>query len=186
MPKVVAEKNDWIKVGFGLFAKYGEAGIVVDKMVRILKCNRSSFYWHFKTKKAFIKEVVDFWVEFDTEQIILLTEKSGTASEKFEALVKAVFRKDPQMDFVFHIKRYARKDEAIQKIIDEVDNKRITYTASILSALGYTSEEALIKARIFYKYLIGHHEMMRYKKQSPNYVMEVMNELEAFISINRS
>ena len=183
MPKIVAEKTDWVKLGFGLFAKHGEAGIIVDKMVRILKCNRSSFYWHFTSKKEFVKEIIDFWIDLDTEQIIVLTEKSGTPQEKFKALVKAVFREDPQMDFVFHIKRYARKDKSIQMQIDKVDNRRITYTASILKDLGHSPEEAFVKANLFYKYLIGHHEMLRYKKQPKNYVDEVLKDLRQFIPL---
>ena len=183
MPKIVAEKIEWVKLGFGLFAKHGEAGIVVDKMVRILKCNRSSFYWHFTSKTEFINEIIDFWIELDTEQIIALTEKSGTPEAKFKALVKAVFREDPQMDFVFHIKRYARKDKTIQQRIDAVDQRRIDYTASLLEGLGHPMEAAAAKAEIFYKYLIGHHEMLRYKKQSVQYVDQVYEDLKHFITL---
>ncbi len=183
MPKIVAEKMDWVKLGYGLFAKHGEAGIIVEKMVRILKCNRSSFYWHFRSKTEFINEIINFWIALDTEQIIALTEKSGTPEAKFQALVKAVFQEDPQMDFVFYIKRYARKDKTVQQRIDAVDTRRITYTASLLEDLGHSPKSALTKAIIFYKYLIGHHEMLRYKKQAPNYVDQVYEELKHFIAL---
>ncbi|MEM9329584.1 MAG: TetR/AcrR family transcriptional regulator [Bacteroidota bacterium] len=182
MPKVVAEKVDWVKLGFELFARHGEAGIIVDKMVQVLKCNRSSFYWHFHSKTEFIKAIVAFWIDIDTEQIIVLTNKSGSPTEKFTSLIQAVFREDPQMDFVFHIKRYALKDKSVQKQIDEVDTRRINYTASLLEDLGYTQEDAVLKSSIFYKYLIGHHEMIRYKKQPKNYVDQVLKEIEQFIA----
>ena len=87
------------------------------------------------------------------------------------------------MDFVFHIKRYARKYKATQQAIDEVDQRRIDYTASLLEGMGHTYKEAALKAQIFYKYLIGHHEMLRYKKQSKHYVDEVYDELKQFISL---
>lgn len=183
MPKVVAEKSDWIKLGFQLFSMDGESGLIVDHMVKQLKCNRSSFYWHFKTKKAFIHELVSYWMDFDTDQLIALTQQPGTPKEQFQLLVKEVFKADPLIDFVFYIKRYALKDQAVQKSIDEIDQRRIAYTTSLLAQLGYTEKEAAIKAQVFYKYLIGYHEMIRYKKQPDNYLDEVNDELRQFIII---
>ncbi len=183
MPKIVAEKTAWIKLGFELFARHGAVGIVVDKMAGTLKCNRSSFYWHFKSKKEFINEIISYWTEADTEQIIVMTEKAGSPKQKFKNLVEVVFKKDPYMDFVFHIKRYATRENEIQRIIDEIDQRRINYVSSILVDLGYSERESDIKARLFYKYLIGYHEMLRYKPQTTNYVKEVCKELRQFISI---
>ena len=183
MPKVVAEKKDWITLGFDLFAKQGEAGIIVDKMVNVLKCNRSSFYWHFNSKKEFIQMIIEYWTDFDTEQVIAMTEKSGSPKTKFKKLVEVAFKQDPQIDFVFHIKRYALKHKNIQGIIDEIDQRRISYTASLLMEMGLTEEEATLKAGIFYNYLIGYHEMIRYKKQEKDYVKRVYQELSQFIPL---
>ncbi len=180
MPKIVALKEDWIKLGFKLFSEKGESGLIVDKMSDKLACNRSSFYWHFKSKKAFIKEIVNYWVESDTNQIIALTENRGDPSEKFKALVKLTFRKDPDMDFVFYLKRYAIKNPDIQTIIDKVDQRRMDYVKDIFFQMGH-GEHAEPMAKAFYKYLIGHHEMIRYKSQSRNYHEEVLKELKEFI-----
>ena len=54
MPKIIAKKQDWINLGYKLFSEKGIAGIVVEKMASILNVNKSSFYWHFKTKKEFV------------------------------------------------------------------------------------------------------------------------------------
>ena len=54
MPKIIAKKEDWINLGYRLFAEQGVSGINVENMAKILKVNKSSFYWHFKTKKEFI------------------------------------------------------------------------------------------------------------------------------------
>ncbi|GAB4245746.1 MAG: hypothetical protein Tsb0034_24380 [Ekhidna sp.] len=183
MPKVVAEKRDWIKLGFELFANHGEAGIIVDKMVAKLKCNRSSFYWHFKSKKGFIREIVDYWMDFDTEAIIALTEKSQSPKVKLKSLVATVFHKDPQMDFVFYLKRYAQKDDTIRDLIDQVDQRRMKYVSDIFQELGYSKKDAELKASIFYKYLIGYHEMIRYRNQPKDYVKIVFDELTHFIKI---
>ena len=183
MPKIVAEKEDWIKLGFESFASHGASAIVVDKMASKLKCNRSSFYWHFSSKENFIDEILNYWIDADTNQIIAQVERGRNPKEKFRLLVKITFKADPYIDFIFHLKRYAIKRKDIQKIIDDIDDQRIAYVAALLEENGYEKEEALIKAGLFYKYLIGYHEMIKYKKQPRNYVEGVFQELNHFIEL---
>lgn len=181
MPKIVATKEDWIKLGFKLFSENGTHGIVVEKMAKKLKVNKSSFYWHFKTKKDFFNEIISFWVNEDTNEIIEGVESKKTGKEKFKELIKLAFKKDPYQDFFFFLKRYALKDKKTLSLIDNIDSQRINYTKMILVEMGYLEDEALIKATLFYKYLIGYHEMIRYKKQAKDYLTEVEKELSQFI-----
>jgi len=181
MPKIIAIKQDWINLGYKLFSEQGIAGIVVEKMAKKLKVNKSSFYWHFKTKKDFVTEIVSFWVSKNTNQIISMTDSEKSGKEKFEKLIELSFKKEPFLDFNFFLKRYALKDKNIQSVIDEIDNQRIEYTKSILIEMNYSENEAKRKSKLFYKYLIGYHEMMRYKKQVKNYTTEVKNEISQFI-----
>lgn len=183
MPRIVADKMDWVKLGFKLFAAHGISGIIVDKMANKLKCNRSSFYWHFSSKKGFMDEIVEYWKETDTNEIIALTQNGHTASERFRTLIKIVFKADPNIDFIFHLKRYAIGKKNIQRVIDGIDTQRMEYVAALLRDLGHDESEAPEKAEIFYKYLIGYHEMIRYKKQEKDYEEKVYTELRHFIRL---
>lgn len=173
MPKIIAKKEDWIILGYKQFSKNGINGIVVEKMALKLNVNKSSFYWHFKTKKVFLNEIITFWVSSDTNKIITMVESKPLGKEKFEGLIKLAFKKEPNLDFIFFLKRYALKDKKIQTLIDKIDAQRIDYTKSILIEMGFSESEANIKSTLFYKYLIGYHEMIRYKKQSKDYVNNV-------------
>jgi len=181
MPKIIATKEDWISLGYDLFSQEGISGIVVEKMAAKLRVNKSSFYWHFKTKKDFLNEIISFWIATDTTAIIERVESKSGPKEKWNSLIEIVFKKEPHLDFIFFLKRYALKDKRIQALIDEIDSKRISYTQHLLIQIGYSKKEALIKSKLFYKYLIGYHEMIRYKKQHKNYVNEVKIELAQFI-----
>lgn len=183
MPKIVAEKKDWLKLGLSLFAENGASGIVVEKMAKKLKCNKSSFYWHFKTKKEFINQLVDYWIFVETDQIIQMTNSEESTLDKLETLVRITYKKWPDLDFVFYLKRYAIKEKRIQKIIDDIDQQRIDYVTELLQELGHSRSDAEVKSSVFYKHLIGYHEMIRYKKQSKNYVQEVIDELKQFIKL---
>lgn len=181
MPKIIAKKEDWILLGYKLFSEKGINGLVVEKMALKLKVNKSSFYWHFKTKKEFLNEIISFWVSTDTNSIITMVESKPLGKEKFNGLIELAFKKEPYLDFIFFLKRYALKDTKIQTLIDSIDSQRIEYTKSILIEMGFSENDAFIKATLFYKYLIGYHEMIRYKKQSKNYIEEVKKELNQFI-----
>ncbi|MEE9439081.1 MAG: TetR/AcrR family transcriptional regulator, partial [Saprospiraceae bacterium] len=99
MPKIVAQKKDWIKLGHTLFSEVGVSGIIIEKLSRKLKCNKSSFYWHFKTKKEFIDQIIALWIENETEQIIRLTNNEKSNSKKFKTLIELVYKKMPNQDF---------------------------------------------------------------------------------------
>ncbi|AUP77724.1 TetR/AcrR family transcriptional regulator [Flavivirga eckloniae] len=185
MPKIIAKKEDWIALGYKLFAEQGAKGIIVEKMAAKLKVNKSSFYWHFKTKKDFINDIIAFWVSAETNEIIAATENKKTGKEKFEKLIELSFKQEPHLDFIFFLKRYALKNKKIQSLIDEIDKQRIQYTKTLLLEMGFSANEAEIKSNLFYKYLIGYHEMIRYKKQDKNYVNDVKKELSQFINYIR-
>lgn len=183
MPKIVATKHQWIKLGYELFSNSGIRGINVDTMSKALKCNRSSFYWHFQSKEDFLNELIEHWKKTETELIISTVEKSQSPKEKLEAFFKIAFKDDPYLEFIFFLKRYAKRKKDIQVVIDEIDDRRLEYSTKLFHDIGYTKKEAAIKASIFYKYLIGHHEMIRNKKQPKNYLIKVKKELQHFLEI---
>ena len=184
MPKIIATKQDWIKLGYKTFSKSGIKGIIVEKMAKTLKVNKSSFYWHFKTKADFIDKIVSYWIQNETESIIDFTDKEKAIHEKIDAFFKIAFKNDPYLEFIFYLKKYAIKNKKYQVIIDNIDLRRLNFTTNLFQELGYNQKEAEIKASIFYKYLIGYHEMIRHKKQDKNYLAEVKSELKHFLKID--
>jgi len=88
-----------------------------------------------------------------------------------------VFKKDSTLDFIFHLKRYGQKNKDIKKIVDQIDKQRVAFGSNLFMEMGFSEEEAKIKSSVTYKYLIGYHELIRYKKQPKNYLDEVLKEL---------
>jgi len=181
MPKIVAKKEDWIKLGYRLFAEEGISGIIVEKMAKKLKVNKSSFYWHFKTKKDFIEQLIMFWINNETERIINLTDSEKPGLQKFKKLIALIYKQDLFLDFTFYLKRYARNEKKIQKIIDKIDNQRIAYADKLLQEIGHSKQDAKIKSMLLHKHFVGYHEVIRYKEQNVNYQKEVRKELNQFI-----
>ena len=181
MPKIIAKKEDWINLGYRIFSEQGASEIIVEKMAKVLKVNKSSFYWHFKTKKEFIEHLIKFWIKNETERIINLTDSKKTGLQKFKTLMVLVYKQDPFLDFIFHLKRYAIKEKKIQIIIDKIDSQRIKYTYDLLLEMGYSKQDASIKSKLLYKHFLGYHEMIRNKKQKNDYQKEVKKEINQFV-----
>ena len=182
MPKIIATKEDWINLGYELFSEQGVSGIIVEKMAKTLKVNKSSFYWHFKTKKDFIEQLILFWIKNETEQIISLTDSKKPGLQKFKTLIALIYKQDLFLDFTFYLKRYARNEKKIQIIIDKIDNQRIEYANKLLQEMGYSKQDSKIKSTLLHKHFVGYHETIRYKKQNINYQKEVKIELNQFIN----
>jgi len=113
MPKIVATKIQWIKLGYELFSEAGIQGINVDVMSKKLRCNRSSFYWHFNSKKDFVNELVDFWINTYTLEVINEVHDQVNPKDKLFKLFEIVFKKDSTLDFIFYLKKYGQKDKQL-------------------------------------------------------------------------
>lgn len=184
MPKLVCSKEDWIKLGYQFFAIKGIDGLVVEQIASKLKCNKSSFYWHFKNKANFVDEIIDYWVRTETHAIINLVDAQKNPKKKYAAFLEICFQHDPYLDFIFFLKRYAVKSKRHQRLIDEIDERRLEYTAGLFQGLGYSKTNSRVMASVFYKYLIGFHEMHRYRKPNKNQMKVVKREL-SFLLQNR-
>ncbi len=141
MPKIIAKKEDWINLGYKLFSEQGDTGIIVEKMAKILKVNKSSFYWYFKTKTIFIEELILLLKNNETERIINLTNDKKSGIQRLNMLIALIYKQDPYLDFVFYLKRYARKKKDVQAIIDNIDKQRIEYAKNLLQDIGYSEPQ---------------------------------------------
>ncbi len=186
MPKIVAKQIDWIMLGYTLFADKGIAGINVDEMSRRLSCNKSSFYWHFKSKDNFIQLLLEYWVEKDTQNIMDRTKIDLSPIKRLFTFYTLVFKKDDHLDFIFYLKKYAQSRPELKGFLEQIDVKRIAFVENLLMDLDFEKEEAVVRAEAFYKFLIGYHEMIRYKNQPHEYIADVLPQLQLIIPINAS
>lgn len=183
MPKIVATKDQWIKLGCELFSEAGIIGLNVEVMSKRLKCNRSSFYWHFKSKDDFVDNLVDFWKILYTNKVIIEVNKEKDPHEKLFKLIDITLKEDSNLDFIFYMKKYGKKNKRIKKVVDQIDSKRIDFGTELLMEIGYSKKDALFRTVIISKYLIGHHEMMKYKKRPKEYLVNAKNEIKYILNL---
>lgn len=145
-------KTDWIRHGLRTLAQKGHGALKVGPMAEALDVSRGSFYWHFRDIEDFLAEVRAAWRDRMTEQIIRdLDEKPGP--ERLRHLMQRGFVGQRRLDRA--IRSWAAEDAAVAALVAEVDTRRVTHIAELLSAAGVPVARAQTRATFLYWAYLG-------------------------------
>ena len=154
MPKNIASKQDWLNLGLKLLNEKGRTALVVEKMSKALGVSKTSFYWHFKTRNAFLIELAEHWVKQGTQHYIDSANKYETDREKLFHLTQKVFTKGHSLNSIRYWREIAQENETISEIVTNVELQRIAYIQSLLTS-EFDSEKSYHRADILYHYFLG-------------------------------
>lgn len=149
----------WIEAATELLVDGGVDLVRVDVVARALEVTRGSFYWHFKDRDDLLARVLESWRAGATEQVIERFEgRGGPPRERIAELLSLPFRgpaAERAARIELAIRDWARRDATAQRAVDEVDARRIGYTAQCFSALGFDIPDARSRAFILYGYQLA-------------------------------
>jgi len=163
MPATKVKKSNWIKLGIKKFSIDGILGVNVDQMAKTLDCNRSSFYWHFKSKEKFLNEMIQYWFENSISPITAEVNKKQSASERLITFMTLSFEDKNRKDLMFHLRKLSQTDSKTKELLDYLTSKRLTYISLLIQDLGYGKKEAKIKSEILFNFYLGWYEINKYK-----------------------
>jgi len=165
--KVQLTPADWIDAATQVLVDKSIDAVRVDVLAKGLKVTRGSFYWHFQDRDDLLRQLLKSWRDAATEQIINRFERSGAdpealvrelASLPFRELASLPFRgrsAAASASIELAIRAWARRDEMARQVVDEVDAKRLSYVSQCFVALGFTFQEAGMRAFLLYSYMIS-------------------------------
>jgi len=163
MPATKVEKSKWLKLGIKEFSIKGVQGMNVEQMAKRLNCNKSSFYWHFKSKEKFLNEMIQYWFENSIKSITEVVGKESNPKERFEKFIKQSFKDKSRKDLMYHLRVLSKTDSKVKELLNYLTSKRLLYTSSLIQELGYSHKEAEIKSEILLNFYIGWYETNKYK-----------------------
>ena len=147
-------REDWINRGLKVLAEGGVEAVRVEPLARRLAVTKGSFYWHFKNRQALLLEILQAWVNRRTDSIIDQVEAAGgSASAKLMYLFELAVQDDGRIENA--IRAWAASDVRVADVLDQVDRRRLTYTRDLFLAVGFSSLDAMVRARMVYYALIG-------------------------------
>lgn len=163
MPATKVKKSQWIKLGIKKFSVDGIVGINVEQMAETLDCNRSSFYWHFKSKEKFLNEMIQYWFEDSIKPITVEVNKKQNASERLIKFMTLSFEDRTRKDLMYHLRKLSQIDSNVKELLDYLTSKRLAYISSLIQDLGYSKKEAKMKSEILFNFYLGWYEINKYK-----------------------
>jgi AcrR family transcriptional regulator len=157
--------ESWIEAATTLLVDQGIDSVRVDLLARILGVTRGSFYWHFKDRQDLLRSVLQAWHRRATEQVTANFE-SRTADPQLliRDLISLPARgrsAQRAARIELAIRAWARRDEMARRALDEADASRIAYHVQVFSALGFSDDEARMRAFMLYGYEIGESLLQR-------------------------
>jgi len=177
MSKTAAVRRNpevWMSLALEILASEGVERVMVEPMARKLGVTKGSFYWHFKNRNDLLQQMVDHWAAEMTSLVIdKVATKDTPPQEKMLTLVEEISLKrrgrfDPA------IRAWSKKDVMVEKTVRDIDKMRLTFLANLLEDAGFSEDDADIRARLLYGYMVGESS-----------VLHNSNKFEQFESLKR-
>lgn len=149
----------WIDAARRCLIDEGIAGVKVDRLASKLGVSRGGFYHNFTDRDDLLDQLVEHWA---INCRFLPHDPPGKsppeAAAWFDRAVERLILNDGfDHRFDMAIRDWGRSDSRARVAIDRADGERISALGAFFAALGYSSAEAAIRARVFYFHQIGYY-----------------------------
>jgi AcrR family transcriptional regulator len=154
-------RADWLVAARDALIQEGPVAVKVERLAKRLGVTRGGFYWHFRNRDDLLNSLLKAW---QTETNVLFEAAlQGNHSDgigEFLALCRSWVNEDvysPAYDSA--VRDWARSSHAVAKVVKRVDRKRVDIIKRIFLDIGYSEEEAFIRARITYFHQVGYYTL---------------------------
>jgi AcrR family transcriptional regulator len=147
-------KEEWLARALEVLGKKGASELTVESLAQKLGVTKGSFYWHFKDRADFFRQLIEYWDEHFTQTVI--TEISGLnvpPEKRLLELMRLVLSK--RLDRLeMPVRAWAQQNPALAPLVRRVDRHRISFVRSLFLEMGFDEDEAEMRTRIFLTYMI--------------------------------
>ena len=147
-------REQWLARALEVLGKKGSSELTVESLAQKLGVTKGSFYWHFKDRANFFRQLIEYWDEHFTQTVITkVTDQGGTPEERLLALMQLVQTK--RLDrFEMPIRAWAQQNSKLAPLVRSVDRHRILFVSTLFQEMGFDEGEADMRTRIFLTYMI--------------------------------
>lgn len=180
-PNTRLTREDWIAAAMDALIKKSIDGVRVEVLAEQLGITKGSFYSHFANRQELLDAVLESWQSTATTNVIARLD-SGVkdAGLRLRALYRLSHLKTadtPGGPLELAIRAWARRDQAVRKVLQGVDKARTHYIARLFEQIGYESFEARARAVLYYGYVAGRNILVQSGEQESQLVYTAVEEL---------
>ena len=147
-------KEEWLARALEVLGKKGSGEMTIELLAQHLGVTKGSFYWHFRDRTDFFRQLIEYWDEHFTQTVIAaISDPGASPEERLLELMRLVLTK--RLDrFEMPVRTWAQQNPALAPLVRSVDRKRISFVKSFFIEMGFDEDEADMRTRIFLTYMI--------------------------------
>ncbi len=141
-------KDDWLEAGLDMLGTVSVAEVSVEALAKRLGIAKSGFYWHFKDRREFLDQLLDYWyreiieVISENEQVVELEPVA-----RLTTAVEMIFRHD-LVKYELSLHQWATTDKRADKVMRKANRVRIEFAKTIFAELGFDEDEIEVRSML--------------------------------------
>lgn len=152
-------REDWVDAAYARFSDGGIGAVSVEAVARDLGATKGSFYWHFTDRGALIDDVLTRWEELETERLIDLVERVEDPAERLAKLLEVIAHRTTERSGERTLFAEAAA-LGITDVVARATERRVSYTARLLEAVGIEPADARRRAVIVVAAVVGYQQLV--------------------------
>lgn len=151
--------DDWVKAAEDLMAVENVKGVQISSLCLKLNVTKGSFYWHFSSREALLRGILNDWRRRMTLNIVTRLAKAAAndPASIFRGLLglprNAFSARGTALEM--SIRDWGRRETAPRETLKEVDLIRLTHIEQTFCGLGFSGQEAKLRGYIAYALMMG-------------------------------
>lgn len=146
-------KTDWLELGQALLKSHGPAALTLEKLTDAAGKTRGSFYHHFKSRDAFLTEMIEIWQTTSLSSIATRLQSEDSLAGKREIMRGVSMEWDGAFERQLRI--LAAQEPLVANLLSKVDELRIQGLASMIAVLQPDVEDPAAFAFVQYAAIVG-------------------------------
>jgi AcrR family transcriptional regulator len=166
-------REEWLRLALDAVATKGQAKLRIHELVKHLGVTRGSFYWHFKDRDDFVRQLVDFYHRWATDEVLVEVERvGGDAANRLKTVMRFV-AKIELGKYENAMMSWGVQEEIVAQSFEIAIRRRIEFIRTLFLQLGYEGQELETRTLAFVGYM-----MIIFSSESPSVREEHLRHLD--------
>jgi AcrR family transcriptional regulator len=144
---------DWEQAGLDTLGELGVSAVAVEPLARRLGVTKGSFYWHFPSREALLKIILERW-ELQDEEEFALVESINEPKERMRRLFRRTGESEMKSHAIYASLLRSPEHPIVQPVLTRVTNRRLAFLTEAYRQAGFDLDAAF-RARLAYAAYAG-------------------------------
>ncbi|MEM7118773.1 MAG: TetR/AcrR family transcriptional regulator [Chloroflexota bacterium] len=146
-------KQDWLDEGLALLEEEGAGRLKIDVLKARLGVTKGSFYHHFKNFQDYKTNLLAYYEEARTLQVIALVEGEETAVQRLNRIFDVTAQASAKLEVA--LRAWSLQDDEVRQYQTRIDTQRLGYAKALFFEMTQDKQQAKLMSQILYTLYIG-------------------------------